>query len=55
MAMLGLRAGSGLTVGLLGTVVGVRLSLAVSSGLVVLVSIALALGMRDAGLKTRPT
>jgi MFS family permease len=44
MAMLGLRAGSGLTVGLLGTVVGVRLSLAVSSGLVVLVAIALALG-----------
>jgi sugar phosphate permease len=46
MAMLGLRTGSGLTVGLLGTVVGVRLSLAVSSFLVVLVSIALALGTR---------
>jgi MFS family permease len=45
-AMLGLRTGSGLTVGLLGTVVGVRLSLAVSSFLVVAVSIALALGMR---------
>lgn len=43
MAMLGLRAGSGLTVGLLGTVIGVRLSLAVSSGLVVLVAIGLAL------------
>ncbi|HEY3161200.1 MAG TPA: MFS transporter [Vicinamibacterales bacterium] len=41
MAMLGLRAGSGLTVGLLGTLVGVRLSLAVSSFAVVLVSIAL--------------
>jgi MFS family permease len=41
MAMLGLRAGSGLTVGLLGTLVGVRLSLAVSSFAVVLVSIGL--------------
>jgi len=41
MAMLGLRAGSGLTVGLLGTVIGVRLSLAVSSFAVVLVSIGL--------------
>jgi len=41
MAMLGLRAGSGLTVGLLGTLVGVRLSLAVSSLAVVLVSIGL--------------
>jgi hypothetical protein len=46
MAMLGLRTGSGLTVGLLGTVVGVRLSLAVSSFLVVLVSIALAVATR---------
>jgi hypothetical protein len=52
MAMLGLRAGSGLTVGLLGTLVGVRLSLAVSSGLVVLVSIALALAMRPAARLT---
>jgi len=41
MAMLGLRAGSGLTVGLLGTLIGVRLSLAVSSFAVVLVSVAL--------------
>ena len=41
MAMLGLRAGSGLTVGLLGTFVGVRLSLAVSSFAVVIVSIGL--------------
>jgi len=41
MAMLGLRAGSGLTVGLLGTIVGVRLSLAVSSLAVVLVSVGL--------------
>jgi hypothetical protein len=41
MAMLGLRAGSGLTVGLVGTLVGVRLSLAVSSFAVVLVSIGL--------------
>ena len=41
MAMLGLRAGSGLTVGLMGTFIGVRLSLAVSSFAVVLVSVAL--------------
>jgi hypothetical protein len=41
MSMLGLRAGSGLTVGLLGTFVGVRLSLAVSSFAVVVVSVAL--------------
>jgi MFS family permease len=41
MAMLGLRAGSGLTVGLLGTVIGVRLSLALSSFAVVLVSVGL--------------
>jgi MFS family permease len=41
MAMLGLRAGSGLTVGLLGTFIGVRLSLAISSFAVVLVSMAL--------------
>jgi hypothetical protein len=41
MAMLGLRAGSGLTIGLLGTVIGVNLSLAVSSFVVVLVSIGL--------------
>lgn len=40
-AMMGLRAGSGLTIGLLGAVVGVRLSLAVSSLAVVLVSAAL--------------
>ena len=41
MAMLGLRAGSGLTVGLLGTFIGVRVSLAISSFAVVLVSAAL--------------
>jgi hypothetical protein len=46
MAMLGLRAGSGLTVGLLGTVIGVRLSLAISSFAVVLVSAGLL--MREA-------
>jgi MFS family permease len=40
-AMLGLRAGSGITVGLLGTLIGVRLSLAISSFAVVLVSIGL--------------
>jgi len=41
MAMLGLRAGSGLTVGLLGTIIGVRISLAVSSLAVVLISLGL--------------
>ena len=46
MAMLGLRAGSGLTVGLLGTFIGVRLSLAISSFAVVLVSVGLL--MREA-------
>jgi hypothetical protein len=38
MAMLGLRAGSGLTIGLLGTFIGVRVSLAISSFAIVLVS-----------------
>ena len=41
MAMLGLRAGSGFTIGLLGTIIGVRMSLAISSFAVVLVSIGL--------------
>ena len=50
MAMLGLRAGSGLTVGLMGTFIGVRLSLAVSSFAVVLVSVALL--VRDARART---
>ena len=50
MAMLGLRAGSGLTVGLMGTFIGVRLSLAVSSFAVVLVSLALL--ARDARART---
>ena len=40
-AMLGLRAGAGLTVGVLGTFIGVRLSLALSSLAVVLIAIAL--------------
>ena len=40
-AMLGLRAGSGITVGVLGTYIGVRLSLELSSLMVVLVAIAL--------------
>ena len=40
-AMLGLRAGSGLTVGVLGTFIGVRLSLELSSLMVVIVAIAL--------------
>jgi len=41
MAMMGLRAGSGLTVGLMGHFIGVRFSLAASSFAVVLVSVAL--------------
>jgi MFS family permease len=40
-AILGLRAGSGLTVGVLGTFVGVRLSLVLSALMVVLIVIAL--------------
>jgi hypothetical protein len=44
MAMLGLRAGSGVTVGLMGTYVGVRLSLALSSFAIVLVSAVLLVG-----------
>ncbi len=40
-AMLGLRAGSGLTVGVLGTFIGIRLSLELSSLMVVLTAIAL--------------
>jgi MFS family permease len=51
MAMLGLRAGSGLTVGLLGTFIGVRLSLAISSFAVVLVSAGLL--MREARIHAR--
>ena len=50
MAMLGLRAGSGLTVGLMGAFIGVRYSLAVSSFAVVLVSVALF--VRDARART---
>jgi MFS family permease len=52
-AMLGLRAGSGLTVGLLGTFIGVRLSLAVSSLAIVLVSVALF--VRELRARTRVT
>ena len=40
-AMLGLRAGSGVTVGVLGTFIGIRLSLEISSLAVVLISLAL--------------
>ena len=40
-AILGLRAGSGLTVGVLGAVIGVQWSLAASSVVVVLVALAL--------------
>ena len=43
-AMMGLRAGSGFTVGLLGTIIGVRYSLAVSSFAVVAVSFGLLFG-----------
>jgi MFS family permease len=52
-AMLGLRAGSGLTVGLLGTFIGVRLSLAVSSFAIVIVSVALF--VRELRARTRVT
>ena len=41
MSMLGLRAGSGVTIGLLGTMIGVRYSLAVSSLAVVIISLGL--------------
>jgi MFS family permease len=51
MAMLGLRAGSGVTVGLVGTIIGVRYSLAASSCAVVLVSVALL--AREARARTR--
>ena len=40
-AILGLRAGSGLTVGVVGTFVGIRLSLTISALMVVLITIAL--------------
>ena len=57
-AMLGLRAGSGVTVGVLGTYIGVRLSLELSSLMVVLVAIALFVWdartrRRDAGILAR--
>ena len=50
-AMLGLRAGAGLTVGVLGTFIGVRLSLALSSLAVVI--IAIALFVREARTRSR--
>jgi len=40
-SMMGLRAGSGVTVGVLGAAIGVELSLALSAGAVVLVALAL--------------
>jgi MFS family permease len=40
-ALLGLRAGAGFTIGLLGTFIGVRLSLALSSAIVLLITIGL--------------
>ena len=40
-SMLGLRAGSGVTVGVLGAVIGVELSLALSAAAVVLVDLGL--------------
>ena len=49
-SMLGLRAGSGLTVGVLGAVIGVRWSLALSASAVVLV----ALGLLVADRRARP-
>ncbi len=51
-AMLGLRAGSGLTVGVLGTFIGVRRSLELSSLIVVL--IAIALFARNARVEAQP-
>ena len=51
-AMLGLRAGSGVTVGVLGTFIGVRLSLELSSLMVVLT--AFALFAHDARARSRP-
>ena len=50
-AMLGLRAGSGLTVGVLGAFIGVRLSLELSSLMVAL--IAIALFAREARFRSR--
>ncbi len=56
-AMLGMRAGSGLTVGVLGTFIGIRLSLELSSLMVVLTAIALfgfdARARRDQDRKAR--
>ena len=46
-AMLGLRAGSGITVGVLGAFIGVRLSLELSSLMVIVISVALL--VRSAG------
>ena len=51
-AMLGLRAGSGITVGVLGTFIGVRRSLELSSLMVVL--IAIALFARNARVEAQP-
>jgi MFS family permease len=53
MAMLGLRAGSGLMVGLLGTVIGVRYSLAISSLAVVLIAAGLLAREARAGAAVR--
>ena len=41
LPIFGLRAGSGVTVGVLGAVIGVELSLALSAGAVVLVALVL--------------
>jgi hypothetical protein len=49
-AMLGLRVGSGVTVGVLGAVIGVQWSLTLSASAVVLV----ALGLLVADLRARP-
>ncbi len=53
MAMQGLRSGSGVTIGLLGTMIGVRYSLAVSSLAVVVVSVALLARETRAGMAGR--
>ena len=54
-AMLGLRAGSGITVGVLGAFIGVRLSLELSSLMVIVVSVVLFVRRRDMSVDRRPS
>jgi uncharacterized membrane protein len=53
-AMLGLRAGSGITVGILGAFIGVRLSLEISSLMVLLVAVVLLARSAAAASATSP-